>query len=281
MFFALTDEQRALEQTVRDYLADRFDTAKVREVYDDPAGDGIPDALWGAYGEQGMLAVLVPEEQDGREVGGLGLGLLDAAVVSRALGAGVAPGPWLPTVLAGEALRLGGSGVDAAGQWLSRIAAGEAKLAFAADLSLPVEYAAVADALVGLDPDVRITALGTARGLETKLVPERGYQLELITPVPLPRKPTGDLARLPARVLRAVRQTRAVLDKVDADVVIGFGGYVSLPAYLAARGVTRRRRRVPAWSRPVIVSSSGHTLTSGRRPSRPLGRKRRTRSTIT
>jgi UDP-N-acetylglucosamine--N-acetylmuramyl-(pentapeptide) pyrophosphoryl-undecaprenol N-acetylglucosamine transferase len=99
---------------------------------------------------------------------------------------------------------------------------------------------AVADALVALDPDVRITALGTARGLETRLVPERGYALELITPVPLPRKPTGDLARLPARVLRAVRQTRAVLDKVDADVVIGFGGYVSLPAYLAAR-----RRRVP------------------------------------
>ena len=104
---------------------------------------------------------------------------------------------------------------------------------------------AVADALVALDPQVRITALGTARGLETSLVPERGYQLELITPVPLPRKPTGDLARLPVRVFRAVRQTRAVLDKVEADVVIGFGGYVSLPAYLAARGTPRRRRRVP------------------------------------
>jgi UDP-N-acetylglucosamine--N-acetylmuramyl-(pentapeptide) pyrophosphoryl-undecaprenol N-acetylglucosamine transferase len=104
---------------------------------------------------------------------------------------------------------------------------------------------AVADALVRLDPEVRITALGTARGLETRLVPERGYQLELITPVPLPRKPTADLARLPARVLRAIRQTRAVLDKVDADVVIGFGGYVALPAYLAARGTARRRRRVP------------------------------------
>ncbi len=104
---------------------------------------------------------------------------------------------------------------------------------------------AVADALVALDPQVRITALGTARGLETKLVPERGYALELITPVPLPRKPTGDLARLPLRVFRAIRQTRAVLDKVDADVVIGFGGYVSLPAYLAARGAAWRRRRVP------------------------------------
>lgn len=105
---------------------------------------------------------------------------------------------------------------------------------------------AVADALVALDPDVRITALGTARGLETRLVPERGYDLELITPVPLPRKPSGDLVRLPLRVRTAVRQTRAVIDDVHADVVIGFGGYVALPAYLAARrGALSRRRRVP------------------------------------
>jgi UDP-N-acetylglucosamine--N-acetylmuramyl-(pentapeptide) pyrophosphoryl-undecaprenol N-acetylglucosamine transferase len=101
---------------------------------------------------------------------------------------------------------------------------------------------AVADALSALEPGVRITALGTARGLETRLVPERGYHLELITPVPLPRKPSGDLFRLPLRVRRAVRQTRAVLDDVDADVVIGFGGYVALPAYLAARGGALRRR---------------------------------------
>ena len=99
---------------------------------------------------------------------------------------------------------------------------------------------AVADALTALDPAVRITALGTERGLETRLVPERGYHLELIAPVPLPRKPTGDLLRLPLRVRRAVRQTRAVLDNVGADVVVGFGGYVALPAYLAAR-----RCRVP------------------------------------
>jgi UDP-N-acetylglucosamine--N-acetylmuramyl-(pentapeptide) pyrophosphoryl-undecaprenol N-acetylglucosamine transferase len=104
---------------------------------------------------------------------------------------------------------------------------------------------AVADALSALDPHVRITALGTARGLEVRLVPERGYHLELITPVPLPRKPTGDLARLPSRVWRAVRETRGVLDAVDADVVIGFGGYVALPAYLAARGIPGLRPRIP------------------------------------
>jgi UDP-N-acetylglucosamine--N-acetylmuramyl-(pentapeptide) pyrophosphoryl-undecaprenol N-acetylglucosamine transferase len=99
---------------------------------------------------------------------------------------------------------------------------------------------AVADALRALDPGVRITALGTHRGLETRLVPERGYHLELITPVPLPRKPTADLLRLPVRIRRAVKETLAVLDSVGADVVIGFGGYVAVPAYLAAR-----RRRVP------------------------------------
>lgn len=104
---------------------------------------------------------------------------------------------------------------------------------------------AVADALSALDPRIRITALGTARGLETRLVPARGYHLELITPVPLPRKPSGDLARLPPRVWRAVRETRSVLDVVDADVVVGFGGYVALPAYLAAWGFPGFRRRIP------------------------------------
>jgi len=98
---------------------------------------------------------------------------------------------------------------------------------------------AVADALRVLTPASRITALGTARGLETRLVPERGYDLRLITPVPLPRKITGDLFRLPMRLRRAIRETRTVLEDVDADVVIGFGGYVAVPAYLAAR------KRVP------------------------------------
>ncbi|WP_066473288.1 undecaprenyldiphospho-muramoylpentapeptide beta-N-acetylglucosaminyltransferase [Skermania piniformis] len=99
---------------------------------------------------------------------------------------------------------------------------------------------AVADAIRRLVPGARVTALGTARGLETRLVPERGYPLELIPPVPLPRKPTLDLLRLPGRVATAVRRTRAVLREVEADVVVGFGGYVALPAYLAAgRGADR------------------------------------------
>ncbi len=94
---------------------------------------------------------------------------------------------------------------------------------------------ALADALARRDPAPRITCLGTARGMETRLVPARGYDLRLIPPVPLPRRPTVDLLRVPGRVRRAVGDTRALLDELAADVVVGFGGYVALPAYLAAR----------------------------------------------
>lgn len=99
---------------------------------------------------------------------------------------------------------------------------------------------ATADALLRAAPDSAITCLGTARGLETRVVPEAGYPLELIPPVPLPRSLGPDLVRVPGRLRAAVRETLAVLDRVRPDVVVGYGGYVSMPAYLAAR-----RRRVP------------------------------------
>ncbi len=99
---------------------------------------------------------------------------------------------------------------------------------------------ATADALRRLDPSVRITCLGTPRGLETRVVPEAGYTLELIDPVPMPRKPGKDLALVPARLRGAVKQAGQVLDEFRPDVVVGYGGYVSMPAYLAAR-----RRKLP------------------------------------
>lgn len=94
---------------------------------------------------------------------------------------------------------------------------------------------ATADALVRLDPEAEITCLGTPRGLETRVIPEAGYPLELIPPVPMPRRPNADLLRVPGRLRGAVKQARAVIDRVRPDVVVGYGGYVSVPAYLAAR----------------------------------------------
>ncbi|MDO5511219.1 undecaprenyldiphospho-muramoylpentapeptide beta-N-acetylglucosaminyltransferase [Corynebacterium sp.] len=93
---------------------------------------------------------------------------------------------------------------------------------------------AVAEALVERH-GAQVTALGTPRGLERDLVPARGFDLRLIDPVPVPRRPSVDLLKLPFRIITAVRQARAVLR--EADVLIGFGGYVSAPAYLAARSL--------------------------------------------
>ena len=99
---------------------------------------------------------------------------------------------------------------------------------------------ALADALRRRDADVRITALGTETGLEARLVPARGYALRLVPRVPMPRRPDPALLRLPAALRRAVAAAGAAIDESGAEVVVGFGGYVSTPAYLAAR-----RRRLP------------------------------------
>lgn len=93
---------------------------------------------------------------------------------------------------------------------------------------------AFADSLRQDDPGVRITCLGTPRGLENQLIPPRGYDLRQIPAYQLPRSVNMDLVRTPDRMWKAARAAGKVIDEVAADVVLGFGGYVSVPAYLAA-----------------------------------------------
>jgi UDP-N-acetylglucosamine--N-acetylmuramyl-(pentapeptide) pyrophosphoryl-undecaprenol N-acetylglucosamine transferase len=90
------------------------------------------------------------------------------------------------------------------------------------------------------DPATEITVLGTAEGLESRLVPEQGYPLALVPRVPLPRRPSVEGLRMPGRLVEAVRAAGRAIDEARADVVVGFGGYVATPAYLAAR-----RRGIP------------------------------------
>ncbi len=120
---------------------------------------------------------------------------------------------------------------------------------------------ALADCLVRRSPAVRVTALGTAEGLESRLVPERGYPLLTVPRVPLPRRPSADLLRLPAHLRAAVRAADEAIGETGADVVVGFGGYVSTPAYLAAR-----RRGIPVVvheqnARPGIANRLGARFT--------------------
>ena len=120
---------------------------------------------------------------------------------------------------------------------------------------------ALADALRRRDPAIGVTCLGTERGLETRLVPMRGYELELIPAVPLPRAVTPQLLAVPGRLAGAINATAGILDRLRADVLVGFGGYVAAPGYLAAR-----RRHVPivvheANPRPGVANRLGARLT--------------------
>lgn len=120
---------------------------------------------------------------------------------------------------------------------------------------------ALADCLRRRDPACGVLALGTATGLEARLVPERGYELATVPRVPMPRRPCADLLRLPGRLAAAVRAAGEALARVQADVVVGFGGFVSTPAYLAAR-----RAGVPVVvheqnSRPGLANRLGARLT--------------------
>ena len=120
---------------------------------------------------------------------------------------------------------------------------------------------AVADALRRADPQISIVCLGTERGLETRLVPLRGYELALIPPVPLPRRVTPELLGVPGRLGSSVSAAMEVLDRTGAEVLVGFGGYVATPGYLAAR-----RRQVPivvheANARPGLANRIGARFT--------------------
>jgi UDP-N-acetylglucosamine--N-acetylmuramyl-(pentapeptide) pyrophosphoryl-undecaprenol N-acetylglucosamine transferase len=93
---------------------------------------------------------------------------------------------------------------------------------------------AFADALRRAFPEVRITALGGEKGMEKEIIPAAGYDLRIIPVYQLPRKVNLDLLRTPDRMWKSAQAAGKVIDEVQADVVVGFGGYVSVPAYLAA-----------------------------------------------
>ncbi|HOF62671.1 MAG TPA: undecaprenyldiphospho-muramoylpentapeptide beta-N-acetylglucosaminyltransferase [Dermatophilaceae bacterium] len=120
---------------------------------------------------------------------------------------------------------------------------------------------ALADTLRSRWPELAVTALGTSTGLEARLVPQRGYDLRVIPRVPMPRRPNVQALRFPAGLAAAVRAAGEAIDAVGAEVVVGFGGYVSSPAYLAAR-----RRRIPIVvheqnARPGFANRLGARLT--------------------
>ncbi|MEO6144444.1 MAG: undecaprenyldiphospho-muramoylpentapeptide beta-N-acetylglucosaminyltransferase [Dermatophilaceae bacterium] len=120
---------------------------------------------------------------------------------------------------------------------------------------------ALADCLRRRDPAIRVTALGTMEGLEQRLVAARGYDLRTIPKAAFPRRPGAALVHLPSALKAAVHAAGAVIDETRPEVVVGFGGYVSTPAYLAAR-----RRKIPIVvheqnARPGMANRLGARMT--------------------
>lgn len=99
----------------------------------------------------------------------------------------------------------------------------------------------------------RVMALGTAEGLENRLVPAHGIALLLIQRLPFPRRLNGYAFKFPFNFARAVRQAREYMRLHQIDVVVGFGGYASAPAYVAARKekipfVIHEANALPGWA---------------------------------
>ncbi len=102
----------------------------------------------------------------------------------------------------------------------------------------------MAEAFRRAEPDVHISFIGTSRGLEQQLIPRAGWPLHLVDMVPFVGWRRGIL---PAALLRSAAQARTFLRAERADVVVGMGGYPSIPVILAAR-----------WAHvPAIIHESG------------------------
>lgn len=121
---------------------------------------------------------------------------------------------------------------------------------------------AVADRIVDRQPDAVVFALGTAEGLEARLVPQRGYRLLVVPRLPFPRRPSLAALRFPQRFTQSVALIRELIRDHDIGVLVGFGGYVSAPAYIAARREKIAIVVHEANAKPGIANRLGARLTA-------------------
>lgn len=133
------------------------------------------------------------------------------------------------------------------------------------------------------EPDAVVLVLGTAEGLEARLVPARGFELLTIPRLPFPRRVSREALRFPARWRASVARVGELLVERDVDVVVGFGGYASAPAYAAARAARlpiavheqnarpgMANRLATLWTRFVGVTFPGTRLARARVVGLPL-----------
>jgi UDP-N-acetylglucosamine--N-acetylmuramyl-(pentapeptide) pyrophosphoryl-undecaprenol N-acetylglucosamine transferase len=112
-----------------------------------------------------------------------------------------------------------------------------------------------------LHPSDKCLFIGTAKGLETTLIPQAGFELRIIPKVAIARRPSFSWLKIPFDLLSSISSCRKILS--NSDLLIGFGGYVSAPAYLAARSlripiVIHEANAKPGWANKVGAVFTPH-----------------------
>ena len=126
MELILTDEQRMLDQSARNFIKKASPVTRMRELRDDKESIGYDKKVFQQMAKLDWTGILFPEDQ-----GGMGMGMADMIVVMEAIGTGLAPEPLLPSViLAGQALTLSGND-PLVNEWLDPIIEAKKVLALA------------------------------------------------------------------------------------------------------------------------------------------------------
>ena len=145
---------------------------------------------------------------------------------------------------------------------------------------------AIADFLRRHEPECTIVMLGTAEGLESRLVPQAGFELVTIAKVPFPRRPNRAAVTFIPNWRRAVSDVKALITERGVDVIVGVGGYAAAPAYAAARAMKipfaiheanarpgLANRLGARWTRFVGVAIDGTRIRNARLVGMPLRRE--------
>lgn len=187
MDFGLTDDQKDIQRTARDLLAERASAERVREHAERKETDA---GLWQELGEIGWPGIAVAEEH-----GGQGLGMVELAILCEELGRTVAPVPFLPTVAAAAIIEHGGSDEQRA-RWLPDLAAGRATGAVA-----DAAHHGGADLVVGgADADVIVVVDSVAAPASARLVVAADATVEPVDAID-PTRPAARVTRCAGEML--------------------------------------------------------------------------------
>lgn len=126
---------------------------------------------------------------------------------------------------------------------------------------------AVAKEIMRRHPDSEVQFVGTARGLENKLVPQAGFELSIIDSAGLKNVGVAARARGLLVLPKSLRQARSLLNRFHPDIVIGAGGYVSGPVLLAASlrklpTLVMESNALPGWTNRVLARFIGKAAVS-------------------